>query len=153
MIIGDPQGEVLGQITLYSRSYCNCFFTYSASKMVSLYSIIFNDEEYSSSCIPTTSKTDLCSHFLLWSIPLGAWKTSLDIYKILFYWCLCSSIHPYKDSFTLINSPSCWLCIKKRNTNFLLELINFFAWFALSNEILDLPLCALMMKYLPSFIK
>jgi hypothetical protein len=44
-------------------------------------------------------------------------------------------------------------CDLKNNTQFLLELISFFAWLTLTSGILDLTLCALMIKDFPYLIR
>jgi hypothetical protein len=63
MMIGDPQCMMLGRITHYSRSCCNCLFTSSTSKIGFLYNPIFGNGELDNNFVS-------CSTSLLGGIPL-----------------------------------------------------------------------------------
>jgi len=68
MMIGDPQGEVLGCMNPFSNNYYNYFFTSFFSSTDYLYSPMFGNVELSNNCIS-------CSTSLLGGIPLGSWNT------------------------------------------------------------------------------
>jgi hypothetical protein len=135
-MIGNPQGEMLSQITPYSC--CNCFFTSFSSRTNFIYITIFGNGDSSNKCIS-------CSTSLLGGIVLGSWKTPLYSCRKSSNLCFYSLVHPSRDFFALIDSSLIRFSLKKSKPYFLLELINFFAWLALASEIFDLPLCVLIM--------
>jgi hypothetical protein len=145
-MIGEPLGEVLGQINPCSSSCCNGFFISSAPIIDYLYNLIFGNGD-------SGNNHALCSTSLLGGIPLCSWNTPLYVYNNSSNYCFCFLVHPFRDAFNFIDSSPDRFSCKRRKTQFLLELINFLAWLKLTSEIFDLPLCALMMKDFPSLIK
>jgi hypothetical protein len=146
MMIGDPQGEVPGQITPCSNSFHNCFFTSSSYRIYCLCNPIFDNGESGNNCIS-------CSTSLLGDIHMGSWNILLYSYNNSSKCCFLFLIHPSRDSFTPIDSSPDRFSRKKRKTYFLLELIIFFAWLALTTDLFDLPLCGLVTKDLVSLIR
>jgi len=68
MMVGDPQGEVIVQITTCSNIYYNCLFTSSASRIDYLYNPIFGIGESGKNCISLSTS-------LSGGIPLGSYNT------------------------------------------------------------------------------
>jgi hypothetical protein len=135
-MMGDPQCEVLGQITPCSNNSCNCFFTSFTYRID--YLPIFDNGESGNNCIS-------CSTSLMGGIHLGSLNTPMYSCINSSNSCFYSLVHPFRDAFTLIESSLDLFSLKKSKTYFLLELINFLSWLALTSVIFDLPLCALIM--------
>ena len=126
--MGDPHGDVLSRMTPCSSSCCNCFFTSLAFIIDYLYSQIFVNGESSNSWIS-------CPTSLLGGIHLCSRNASLYAYNNSSNCCFCFLVHPSRDALPLIDSYTNWFSLKNNKTYFLLELINFLAWLALTSEI------------------
>jgi len=97
MLLGDPQGDVIGQITPSSNSYCNFFLISSTSKMDYLHKQIFGNGEFGNNYI-------LFSTSLLEGNTSGSYNTSLFSWKIFSNLFFFSLLHPSRDAFTFTNS-------------------------------------------------
>lgn len=144
-MIGNLHYDVLDRMKPCSNRFYNFFITSLASIMNWWYNPKFHNGKYGNRQI-------MCSTSLLGSNPLSSWNTSMFhvtnlINTTFFSWYTPLGMNLL--SLTLLQDDF----LLKSKTYFLLELISFLAWLAVTNEIFGLPLCTLMMKDFTSLMR